>query len=167
MSTCKRIQDSLGFRIPRHGFRIPGAGFQSFWSEWNLDSGFQSLVGFQILCDLYSGFQSLGFRNPEANFPRFRNPDCLTWAEKLGLTQSVSAREVSSSIRRRDALMEREGRGLGAGGGVVVYWAHHRPKVCQSDENCPDYRRKIRSLYLFYLYLWLIPWCSCNILVRQ
>ena len=39
-------------------------------SEWNLDSGFQSLVGFQILCELYSGFQSLGFRNPQAKFSR-------------------------------------------------------------------------------------------------
>ena len=46
---------------------------------------------FQILCELYSGFQSQGFRNPGANFPGFRNKDSLTWGEKQGLAQSVSA----------------------------------------------------------------------------
>ena len=30
---CKGIQDSLGFWIPRHGFRIPGTGFQSLSVE--------------------------------------------------------------------------------------------------------------------------------------
>jgi len=34
------IQDSIGFWIPRRGFRIPGAGFQIL-CQWNLDSGFQ------------------------------------------------------------------------------------------------------------------------------
>ena len=32
--------------IPRRGFRVSGTVFQSFL--WNLDSGFQSLVGFRI-----------------------------------------------------------------------------------------------------------------------
>ena len=32
----KRIQDILGFRIPRHGFRIPGPGFLSFLVELGL-----------------------------------------------------------------------------------------------------------------------------------
>ena len=77
------------------------SGFQvldSSLSEWNLDSGFQSLVGFQILCELYSGFQSQGFRNPRANFPGFRNTDSLTWGEKQGLAQSVSARRPREKI---------------------------------------------------------------------
>ena len=30
LAQCKGIQDSLGFWIPRCGFRIPGTGFQSF-----------------------------------------------------------------------------------------------------------------------------------------
>ena len=77
------------------------SGFQvmdSSLSEWNLDSGFQSLVGFQILCELYSGFQSQGFRNPQANFPGFRNTASLTWGEKQGLAQSVSARRPREKI---------------------------------------------------------------------
>ena len=37
---CKEIQDSLGFWILRRGFRI--------LCQWNLDSGFQSFVGFRI-----------------------------------------------------------------------------------------------------------------------
>ena len=43
----KGIQDSLGFWIPRHGFRIPGTGFRIL-CQWKLDFGFQSLVGFRI-----------------------------------------------------------------------------------------------------------------------
>ena len=37
-----------------------------FVKAWNLDSSFQSLVGFQIPFQLYSGFQSPGFRIPKA-----------------------------------------------------------------------------------------------------
>ena len=62
--TGKKIKDGLGFWIPRHGFRIPGTatssrgrprdevagtGFQSLSVQWNLEYGFQSLVGFLIL----------------------------------------------------------------------------------------------------------------------
>ena len=44
---CKGIQDSLGSWIPRHRFLIPGPRFRIL-CQWNLDSGFQSLVGFRI-----------------------------------------------------------------------------------------------------------------------
>ena len=43
---CKKIRDSLGFWIPRRGFRIQGNGSKVL-CQWNLDSGFPSLVGFQ------------------------------------------------------------------------------------------------------------------------
>ena len=33
--------------IPLSGFQIPGTGFRIL-CQWNLDSGFQSLVGFRI-----------------------------------------------------------------------------------------------------------------------
>ena len=33
LAQCKGIQDSLGFWIPRCGYRIPGTGFQSFSME--------------------------------------------------------------------------------------------------------------------------------------
>ena len=41
---CKGIKDNLqfGLWIPRHGFRIPGAGFRLILCQWYLDSGFQS-----------------------------------------------------------------------------------------------------------------------------
>ena len=47
IAPCKGIQDSLGFWVPVPGFRI--------LCQWNLDSGFQSLLdsGFP---ELYSGF---------------------------------------------------------------------------------------------------------------
>ena len=44
---CKGIQQVLKFRIPRCGFWIPGTGFR-IHGQWNLDSGFRSLVGFRI-----------------------------------------------------------------------------------------------------------------------
>ena len=42
----ERIQDSFGFWIPSRGFRIPG--IDSGICQVNLNSGFQSLVGFRI-----------------------------------------------------------------------------------------------------------------------
>jgi len=44
---CEEIQNSLGFWIPRRGFLILGTGFRIL-CQWNLDSGFQALVGFRI-----------------------------------------------------------------------------------------------------------------------
>ena len=55
------------------------SGFQvldySLYYQWNLDSVFQSLVGFWIPRAV---FQSPGFQVDKKNFPRFRNPDSLT-----------------------------------------------------------------------------------------
>ena len=47
VAQCKGIQNTFGFWIPRRGFQIPGS---RFWilSQWDLDSGFQSLKGFRI-----------------------------------------------------------------------------------------------------------------------
>ena len=47
VAQCKGIQNTFGFWIPRRGFQIPGT---RFWilSQWDLDSGFQSLKGFRI-----------------------------------------------------------------------------------------------------------------------
>ena len=43
----KEIQDSIGFWIPRHGFRIRGIRFP-IPCQWNLDPGLQCLVGLRI-----------------------------------------------------------------------------------------------------------------------
>ena len=82
IAPCQRIQDSLGFWIPFHGFRIPGAGFQSFPVE------FHSLVGcLSSILDskaLDSGFRIKIFADSgsyKQKFSRFRNPDTLTWGE--------------------------------------------------------------------------------------
>ena len=71
---CNAVQDSLGYWIPRCGFRIsPGTGFQSMSVElkfWNLDS---------LSCMLHPVFQSQGFRISEAKISRIPwNPDSLT-----------------------------------------------------------------------------------------
>lgn len=48
LAPCKEIWDSLGFWIPRRGFRIQITGF-SIFTQWILDSGFRiSTVVFQI-----------------------------------------------------------------------------------------------------------------------
>ena len=67
IAPCQRIQDSLGFSIPFHGFWIPGAGFQSFPVELGSSRFHHSGV-----LEFYSGFQSPGFRIPYQNFPGLR-----------------------------------------------------------------------------------------------
>ena len=56
---CKGIQDSLGFWIPLHAFRIPGTELRSFFSE---------------ILELYSGFQIPGFQIPQAQISRVPEP---------------------------------------------------------------------------------------------
>ena len=94
ISTKARHMTVLDLWIPCRGFQIPGSGFQSFSVEplfwipivfcgtwildsnlvlWNLDPGFRSLVGFRIPC-VVSGFQSPGFRIPQANFSGIQDP---------------------------------------------------------------------------------------------
>ena len=65
---CKRIQDRLGFWIPRHGFRIPGTTYP-IHPQWNLDFGF--LVSKTRIPD------------SKANFNRFRDPDFLIRDDKV------------------------------------------------------------------------------------
>ena len=80
-----RIQDDLGFWIPRSGFWISGTGFQILCPR-TLDSGLQSLVWPGFL-DLYSGFQSPGFQISQTQFLEFQNSDSRfpfmgrTWKE--------------------------------------------------------------------------------------
>ena len=50
---------------------FPGTGLQIL-CQWNVDSGFQSLVGFRIPT-AYSGFQRPRFRIPQAKIFGFRN----------------------------------------------------------------------------------------------
>ena len=67
---CKGIQDSLGFWIPRHGFRIPGTGYRIFFSgTWiPVVSGIPDSLG----CIPDSKAQDSGFHRQ--TFPRFRIP---------------------------------------------------------------------------------------------
>jgi len=71
---CLGIHDIFRFWIPCCGFQIPGSWF---WNQcpWNLDSGFQLLVGSRFL-ELYSRFQGPGFQIPQAknNSPDSRIP---------------------------------------------------------------------------------------------
>lgn len=70
-------------------------GFRNL-SQWNLDSGFQSLMEFWIpWAELFSGFQSPGFQFPALKFsgygrfykqkaPGFQNPDSLNgWTTEV------------------------------------------------------------------------------------
>ena len=83
---CKRIQDSLGFWIPRCGFRIPGTWFLYL----SVEHGFWVLIISGIANSLSCNPDSkteiqkqnfLWFRIPLAKFPGFRNPDSLAWGK--------------------------------------------------------------------------------------
>ena len=96
IAPCNGIQDSVGLWILRSRYHIPGSGFRIV-CQWNLDSGFQSLVGFQIRSDV--------FRTPKPRIPdstsknfldsgRFRNPDSLIWGERISLDTSISTKLI-------------------------------------------------------------------------
>ena len=77
------------------GFHAVDSRFQELDSslcQWNLDSGFQSLMCPGLL-ELYSGFQSPGFRIPIAKFPWIMDSTCQNFAHSgiripLGLFQT-------------------------------------------------------------------------------
>ena len=58
---CKGIQDSLGFWIPRHGFRIPGTGFQSLSVELGFWIPIASGVADSLSCFADSKTRDSGF----------------------------------------------------------------------------------------------------------
>ena len=76
----KGIQDSLGFWIPRRGFRIPGTVFQIL-GQWNLDFNRKWDSGFLCTGSLIFHFSISGFRIPQAKFLGFRNLDSQPYIE--------------------------------------------------------------------------------------
>ena len=62
------IQDSLGFWIPRCGFQILGTEFQSLSVQLGIWITLDNAVLYSL--ELYSGFQSPGFRILQANISR-------------------------------------------------------------------------------------------------
>ena len=86
ITPCKRIQDSLGFWIPCHGFRN-----LDFNSQW--DSGF---------LELYSGFQNPGFRNADSlslgECKQSKNTLMTTFKYVIFLTWEVSAIFVTLAL---------------------------------------------------------------------
>ena len=88
IAPCKGIQDSLGFWIPRCGFRIPGTWFLYL----SVEHGFWILIISGIANSLSCNPDSkteiqkqnfLWFRIPQAKFPGFRNPDSLAWGKPV------------------------------------------------------------------------------------
>ena len=70
--------NGLRFWIPRLRFLISDTGFWIL-CQWNLDSGFQSLVGFRIPP---AKFPDFGFHMQK--LPRLRSPNSLTCGEDKG-----------------------------------------------------------------------------------
>jgi len=80
VAQCKGIQDTFGFWIPRRGFQIPGT---RFWilSQWDLDSGFQSLKGFRI--------PWVVFRIPKSRIPDPTNKNFLDSGISISLHEAT------------------------------------------------------------------------------
>ena len=77
---CKGIQDSVGFWIPRRGFRIPGTGFQSLSVEVGFWISIVSGIPDALSCISNSKApENSGFR--KHNFLGFRIQDSPTWGE--------------------------------------------------------------------------------------
>ena len=71
---CKENQDILGFRIS-------GTSMDSSLCRWNLDSGFQSLVGLRIPQAKISRIPEFGFHYTG------REQEPITWREQLPCTR--------------------------------------------------------------------------------
>ena len=77
----KGIQDSLGFCIPFKPWILYSRKWIRILCQWNLASGFQSLVGFRIPWAAF-GFQSPLFQIPRAKISRIPGQDSLnTWGD--------------------------------------------------------------------------------------
>ena len=95
--SCHDVRTALNVReskiVSDSRFHAMDSGFQALNSSlwwWNLDSGRQSLVRFQIskpkILDSTGKIIDPGFRIPRAKLLGFRNPDSLTWGDLfLGL----------------------------------------------------------------------------------
>ena len=74
----------------RESRTVLDSGFQVLDSclfLWNLDSGFQSfIVGFRIPCVVFRIPKANDSGFGKQNFPGFRNPDALTWGERIHVT---------------------------------------------------------------------------------
>ena len=88
---------------------------------WNLDSGFQSLAGFRIPC-IVSGFQSPGFRIPQANFSGIQDPT------SKNLPDSGIRIPINGAIRPMKGYSSEQGSRVGGtsnqlyGGGSLFFW---------------------------------------------
>ena len=77
-------------------FWTPGTGFGILY-QWNVDSGFQSLMDFRFLLKQNSGFQSPGFQIPQVKISRIRDSKhSLTWGEASFSIRAFFVTDVSS-----------------------------------------------------------------------
>ena len=101
---CKGIQDSLGFWIPRRGFRIPVTGFQSFSVELGFWIPIVRGIPDSLSCILDSKAQDFGFH--KQNFPRFRIPQAkISWIpeSEFPYMPRKFVRDTLIVIRKREA----------------------------------------------------------------
>ena len=99
---CKEIQDSLGFWIPRRGFRILVTGFQSL----SMELRFRILI-FCAIPD--SKTQHSGVHSPR-KFLGFRDPDSLTWGETFFCSinvHTIAAGHVSENALYTDLFCQK------------------------------------------------------------
>ena len=75
VTPCKGIKDSLGFWIPRPGFRIPGTGFRSLLVKFGFWIPIFSRIPDSLSCIPDTKAQDSRFH--KKIFPGVRNPDFL------------------------------------------------------------------------------------------
>ena len=98
IAPCKGIQGTLGFWIPRRGFRIPFTGFQIFLGgTWIPDSNCYWDSGF---LHLYSGFQGPGFRIPQAKISKIPDTKCKNFPDS-GIRIPLHGAKFSSGTNQK------------------------------------------------------------------
>ena len=104
---CKVIQDSIASWIPRCGFHIPGAGFRRLplwilkmvFNEWIPDSFFRGILG-------PTTHYSRSYDQKKKKLQGFRNPDYLTWGERVKVRRYLLDGYHSNFIRLCDTNLK-------------------------------------------------------------
>ena len=113
--TCRGIQDSIGFWIPRRGFRIPGARFQIL-CQWNLDSGLRipivrgisnSLSSIPDLLQQHPSWPNLPSPTSKRNYNDCKlQPQGVTVREKSRLTSLQFERVYTGFQRKKELILK-------------------------------------------------------------
>ena len=105
IAPCRGIQDSIGFWIPRRGFRIPGARFQIL-CPWNLVSGFLELYSRFTATASVMAYPPLPHEQEKLQRLQIASARPYCYRKKSRLTSLQFERVYSGSQRKKELIFK-------------------------------------------------------------